>query len=77
MFLRFEGEGEGGLHCLPYFIALDHAKQAVVLAIRGTLALQHTVPGMCSPCPWCMMLVADDRPCLPPFPRETCTQLRG
>jgi hypothetical protein len=45
VFVRFEGEGEGGQHCLPYFIALDHGKRAVVVAIRGTLALQHTVTG--------------------------------
>ena len=43
MFVRFEGEG--GRHCLPYFIALDHEKRAVVLAIRGTLSLQDTVTG--------------------------------
>lgn len=43
VFVRFEGEG--GQHCLPYFIALDHEKQAVVLAIRGTLSLQDTVTG--------------------------------
>ena len=43
MFVRFEGEG--GQHCLPYFIALDHEKRAVVLAIRGTLSLQDTVTG--------------------------------
>jgi hypothetical protein len=45
VFVRFEGEG--GQHCLPYFIALDHEKQAVVLAIRGTLSLQDTVTGAC------------------------------
>lgn len=44
MFVRFEGEG--GQHCLPYFIALDHKKRAVVLAIRGTLSLQDTVTGV-------------------------------
>ena len=43
--MRFEGEGEGGRHCLPYFIALDRKRRAVVVAIRGTLALQHTVTG--------------------------------
>lgn len=43
VFVRFEGEG--GQHCLPYFIALDHEKRAVVLAIRGTLSLQDTVTG--------------------------------
>lgn len=45
--MRFEGEG--GQHCLPYFIALDHEKQAVVLAIRGTLSLQDTVTGTSVP----------------------------
>ena len=38
VFVRFEGEG--GPHCLPYFIGLDHEKSAVVVSIRGTLSLE-------------------------------------
>lgn len=34
VFVRLEGEGT---NVLPYFVALDHAKQAVVIAIRGEL----------------------------------------
>ena len=43
MFMRFQGEG--GPHCLPYFICLDHEKQAVVVSIRGTLSLEDAVTG--------------------------------
>lgn len=46
LFVRFEGEG--GQHCLPYFIALDREKQAVVLSIRGTLSLQDAMTGAVS-----------------------------
>ena len=41
--MRFEGEG--GPHCLPYFIALDHDRKAVVVAIRGTLSLEDAMTG--------------------------------
>jgi len=41
VFVRFEGEG--GKHCLPYFIGLDHEKQSVVLSIRGTLSLEDAM----------------------------------
>lgn len=43
VFMRFEGEG--GRHCLPYFIALDHEEEAVVVSIRGTLSLEDAVTG--------------------------------
>jgi len=43
LFVRFEGEG--GLHCLPYFIALDREKRAVILSIRGTLSLEDAMTG--------------------------------
>lgn len=43
LFMRFEGEG--GPHCLPYFIALDYEEQAVVVSIRGTLSLEDAVTG--------------------------------
>lgn len=43
VFMRFQGEG--GPHCLPYFICLDHEKQAVVVSIRGTLSLEDAVTG--------------------------------
>ena len=43
LFMRFQGEG--GPHCLPYFISLDHEKQAVVVSIRGTLSLEDAVTG--------------------------------
>ena len=42
-FVRFQGEG--GPHCLPYFICLDREKQAVVVSIRGTLSLEDAVTG--------------------------------
>ena len=38
VFVRFEGEG--GPHCLPYFIGLDHEKESVVVSIRGTLSVE-------------------------------------
>ena len=38
MFVRYEGEG--GPHCLPYFIGLDHEKESVVVSIRGTLSVE-------------------------------------
>ena len=38
VFVRFEGEG--GPHCLPYFISLDHEKESVVVSIRGTLSIE-------------------------------------
>ncbi len=38
VFVRFEGEG--GPHCLPYFICLDHEKESVVVSIRGTLSIE-------------------------------------
>ena len=43
VFMRFEGEG--GKHCLPYFISLDREKRAVVVSIRGTLSLEDAMTG--------------------------------
>ncbi len=43
VFVRFEGEG--GPHCLPYFIALDRESESVVVSIRGTLSLEDAMTG--------------------------------
>ena len=44
VFVRFEGEG--GPHCLPYFIGLDHEKESVVVSIRGTLSVEVCTGGL-------------------------------
>lgn len=40
LFVRYEAEKP---NVLPYFLALDHAMQTVVLAIRGSLSLDDVV----------------------------------
>ena len=48
VFVRFEGEG--GPHCLPYFIGLDHEKESVVVSIRGTLSVEVCTGGLAQNC---------------------------
>lgn len=50
--VRYEGESE---HVLPYFLAVDQAQKAVVLAIRGARGAALRLLGMmgCSPPPDC------------------------
>lgn len=31
---------------IPFLVALDHRKEAVVVAVRGTMSMQVRIPGM-------------------------------
>ncbi|XP_078274177.1 diacylglycerol lipase-beta [Rhinoraja longicauda] len=35
---------------IPFFVALDHKKEAVVVAVRGTLSLKDALTDMCADC---------------------------
>lgn len=59
------GPSHGLLACpqvyeIPFLVALDHRKESVVVAVRGTMSLQVRSPGTGG--------VAGDRPCLTPEP---------
>jgi hypothetical protein len=57
---RCRYQDEGVRNCLPYFIALDKDRQAIVLSIRGTLSVADVMTDLYVP----IYLHASWHPCI-------------